>query len=147
MLYWSTHNEVETHDLVRQALKDGKKVFLPSCNTEQGQIFPCPVGEVPDDLRQGAFGICEPCERKNRLQDLSELDLCIVPGIAFDRRGNRIGRGCGYYDRFLGKLSDKTMKIGVAYAFQIVDNIYPTDGDTHVDMVVTEDDLLVADRR
>jgi 5-formyltetrahydrofolate cyclo-ligase len=147
MLYWSAHNEVETHDLVRQALKDGKKVFLPSCDTRQEQIYPCPVKEVPGDLTQGAFGICEPCETENRLQDLSELDLCIVPGIAFDRRGNRIGRGFGYYDRFLRKLSDKTVKIGVAYAFQIVDNIYPTDGDTRVDMVVTEDDLLVADRR
>lgn len=147
MLYWSAHNEVETHELVRHALSGGKKVFLPSCDAKQGQIHPCPVHEVPGDLRAGAFGICEPCERERRLQDLSELDLCLVPGIAFDPRGNRIGRGFGYYDRFLRKLSMKTVKIGVAYAFQIVDNISPTDGDTRVDMVITEDALLVADHR
>jgi 5-formyltetrahydrofolate cyclo-ligase len=147
MLYWSAHNEVETHELVCQALKDAKKVFLPTCDTKQGQIHPCSVSRVPGDLRAGSFGICEPSDNGRRLQDLSELDLCIVPGIAFDPRGNRIGPGFGYYDRFLRKLSGITLKIGVAYAFQIVDNIYPTDGDTRVDMVVTEDDLLVADRR
>ena len=147
MFYWSCHNEVHTHELVRRSLKHGKKVLLPKCNTQQGQIFPCEVNDVSRDLEVGPYGICQPCETARRVVDLSEIELCIVPGIAFDQEGNRVGRGLGYYDRFLRKLDHTTQKIGVGYAFQIVNKIDSTDGDTSVDMVVTEQETLVARRR
>lgn len=147
MLYWSCHNEVHTHDLVRQALKDGKKVVLPRCETENGEIRPYEVKDLSRDLSVGCFGILEPGQRARELTDLSEIDVCVVPGIAFDCNGNRIGRGLGYYDRFLRKLDAKTQKIGVGYAFQIVNRIYPTDNDTSIDKVVTEDKTLVASGR
>ena len=147
MLYWSCHNEVNTHDLVRQALEDGKKVVLPKCEMENGEILPYEVKDLARDLEMGCFGIQEPGERTRELTDLSEIDVCVVPGIAFDGNGNRIGRGLGYYDRFLRRLEARTETIGVGYAFQIVNRIYPTDNDTSIDKVVTEDKTLVASCR
>lgn len=147
MLYWSCDNEVGTHDLVRTALRDGKKVLLPRCNTKQGEIRACEVKDLSSDLKVGAFGIWEPYEGIQELCDFSEIDFCVVPGIAFDPKGNRVGRGLGYYDRFLSNLCERTKTIGVGYAFQIVDKIYPTDGDARVDKVVTEKETLVWRRR
>jgi 5-formyltetrahydrofolate cyclo-ligase len=147
MLYWSCHNEVRTHEVVLRTLKDGKTVALPRCDTEEGQIYPHEVNDVSQDLLVGPFGICQPCQESREIVDLSEIDLCVVPGIAFDGEGNRVGRGLGYYDRFLSKLCETTKKIGVGYAFQIVDKIYPTDGDARVDKIVTEEETLVAPRR
>jgi 5-formyltetrahydrofolate cyclo-ligase len=147
MLYWSCHNEVRTHELVLKALRDGKRVALPRCDAETGQIYPYEVDDVPRDLVVGPFGICQPSEKLPEIVDFSEIDLCIVPGIAFDGEGNRVGRGLGYYDRFLSKLDETTRKIGMGYAFQIVDKIYPTDGDAHVDKIVTEKQTVIADRR
>jgi 5-formyltetrahydrofolate cyclo-ligase len=144
MLYWSCHNEVHTHDLVRSALNDGKRVFLPRCDPRVQQIDPYQVTDLSTDLEAGPFGILEPKGNTPRLVDLSELDVCIIPGIAFDPRGNRVGRGLGYYDRFLRKLPPRTKRIALAYVFQIVEKIYPTDGDASVHMVITENGMLVA---
>ncbi len=147
MLYWSCHNEVHTHDLVQAALKEGKKVVLPRCDTEREEIYPYQVNDVSRDLEIGPFGILQPKEDAGGVVALSEIEICVVPGIAFDREGNRVGRGLGYYDRFLRRLGKKATKIGVAYAFQIVNKIYPTGGDASLDKIVTERETLVARRR
>jgi len=147
MLYWSCHNEVQTQDLVRKALDDGKKVALPRCDVERGEIYPYEVRDISRDLEIGPFGIAQPKEDAGRLVDLCEIDICVVPGIAFDREGNRVGRGLGFYDRFLHRLSDTTERIGVGYAFQIVNKIYPTDVDASVRKIVTENETLVATGR
>ncbi len=147
MLYWSCHNEVQTHELVRSALAEGKKVILPRCDTARREIYPYRVRDVASDLEVGPFGILQPKEDAGGVVDLSETEVCIVPGIAFDPEGNRVGRGLGYYDRFLRKLDKKTEKIGLAYAFQVVNRIYPTGGDTSVCKIVTENETLVAPHR
>lgn len=143
MLYWSCHNEVRTHELVRSALKEGKKVVLPRCDTKHRQIYPYRIRDVAGDLEPGAFGILEPKDEAGGLVDLSEIEMCIVPGIAFDPEGNRVGRGLGYYDRFLRGLDEKAKTIGLAYGFQIVNKIYPTDRDASMDKVVTQKGTLV----
>ncbi|NQT82282.1 5-formyltetrahydrofolate cyclo-ligase [bacterium] len=147
MLYWSCHNEVHTHDLVRSAIEKGKRVLLPRCDTQRRQIYPHRVTDLSRDLEVGPFGILQPRENAPELFDLEEIEVCVVPGIAFDRQGNRVGRGLGYYDRFLRRLDEKIKRIGVGYAFQIVDKIYPTDGDASLDKIVTEKKTLVAPRR
>ncbi len=146
MLYWSCHNEVQTHELVQRALREGKRVALPRCNVERGEIYPYEVKDISCDLETGPFGIAQPKEDAGGLVELSEIEICVVPGIAFDREGNRVGRGLGFYDRFLHRLDKNTERIGVAYAFQIVDKIYPTDEDASVNKVVTENETLVASR-
>jgi 5-formyltetrahydrofolate cyclo-ligase len=146
MLYWSCHNEVHTHPLVRRALEEGKKVLLPKCDPGHRRIYAYEVRDLSRDLEVGPFDILEPKEDSPRLAQPSKMDVCIVPGIAFDPEGNRIGRGLGYYDRFLNKLDEKTMRIGLAYAFQIVNKICPTDYDASMNAIVTEEETLVARR-
>lgn len=144
MLYWSCHNEVHTHDLVRIALQERKRVLLPRCDTDCQEITPHQVTDLSRDLEIGPFGIFQPKADTPEVPDLYEIELCVVPGIAFDPEGHRVGRGLGYYDRFLRKLSANAKRIGVAHAFQIVNKIYPTDGDVRLDKVVTETETLVA---
>ena len=144
MLYWSCDNEVHTHDLVREALKEGKKVLLPRCDAETREISAHEVKNLSRDVEKGPFGIDQPGADTPEQTDLSEIEACVVPGIAFDGEGNRIGRGFGYYDRFLQKLNERTQKIGLGYGFQIVNKIYPTERDARLDKVVTETEFLVA---
>jgi 5-formyltetrahydrofolate cyclo-ligase len=101
------------------------------------------VKDLSRDVEKGPFRIDQPGADTPELTDLSEIEACVVPGIAFDGEGNRIGRGFGYYDRFLQKLNERTQKIGLSYGFQIVDKIYPTGRDARLDKVVTETESLV----
>ena len=84
-------------------------------------------------MRPSAFGILAPeCDAAQA----SDLDLIIVPGVAFDRRGHRIGYGRGFYDRALAQMP-RAVRIGVCHAFQLIDQVSPWDGDEPVDLIVT----------
>ena len=92
----------------------------------------------------GAFQIEEPTG--DDTADIAEIELIIVPGIAYDRKGNRIGRGKGYYDRLL--TATKATKIGVGYDFQFIDDEIPSEPhDVWVDVVITESRRLVIHRK
>jgi 5-formyltetrahydrofolate cyclo-ligase len=89
-------------------------------------------------LQLGAFQIEEP--QGDEVSDISDIELIVVPGIAYDRRGNRVGRGKGYYDRLL--TSTRATKIGVGYDFQLVDEIDAEPHDVLMDVIVTEHELI-----
>jgi 5-formyltetrahydrofolate cyclo-ligase len=97
---------------------------------------------------QGAYGILEPKMEKDREVDPAQLDIIIVPGVAFDRKGFRIGFGKGFYDRFLetyrdslGRESKQSFCIGLAFEMQIVDSLPRDAYDEKVDLVITEDNI------
>lgn len=131
MLYCSLPDEVDTHELIDHLVAAGKRVVLPAVTGESKMELRLYTGK--HDLRKGAFGIEEPVGKT--FTDLSSIDLALVPGMAFDARGNRLGRGRGYYDRFLVGLKH-TYKIGVCFDFQKV-AVVPTDeNDIAMDEVV-----------
>lgn len=99
----------------------GKTILLPRVTSETDMELRLYTG--PDDLSRGAFGIMEPCGVL--FTDYSRIDLAVIPGMAFDRHGHRLGRGRGYYDRFL-PLLPRAYKIGICFPFQLVDTV-PTD--------------------
>lgn len=99
----------------------GKTILLPRVTSETDMELRLYTG--PDDLSRGAFGIMEPCGAL--FIDYSRIDLAVVPGMAFDCHGHRLGRGRGYYDRFL-PLLPRAYKIGICFPFQLVDTV-PTD--------------------
>lgn len=126
-------NEVETKTLVERFLKDGKLVFVPYVENEKVDIAQI---SGMDDLEKGAFGILEPKKELRTQLDKSQIDLIIVPGLAFDKLGNRIGYGYGYYDEFLA--CTNCIKIGFAFSSDIID-IVPRDvWDVRVDKVITD---------
>ncbi len=122
MFYLALKSEVETRAMIEGAISLGKKVVIPTCDRRHKNIIPCLVtGLEAKDFKKGTYGIDEPCAR--RPYPAEKIDLCIVPGLAFDSQGNRLGRGLGYYDRFLSALSPDTEKIGLAFKFQILSRL------------------------
>jgi 5-formyltetrahydrofolate cyclo-ligase len=132
MFYISFDGEVNTKEMIKEAVRLGKIVAVPVCQKNR-RIKPARLDKRVK-LKKGPYGIGEPVIK--RFLDLEALDLVIVPGVAFDRKGNRLGRGKGYYDSFLKKLPNKAASIGLAFAFQILPCIPATRRDVSVDRVI-----------
>lgn len=132
MLYYSINYEVETVSIIQELLNQGKEIALPACAPRKNLL----VGRIKDikELVKGKFGLWEPSLAGPTI-DPSDLDLIIVPGLAFDCQGFRLGYGAGYYDRFLIKTS--ALKIGLAYDFQIIPSLPVESFDIPVDTVLT----------
>ena len=94
----------------------------------------------PESVQTGAFGIIEPIVTPQSVSIEREIDLIIVPGVAFDRQLNRMGRGRGFYDRLLSTLS--VPKIGIGYSFQLLDQIPVEEFDKKMDLVITEREII-----
>jgi 5-formyltetrahydrofolate cyclo-ligase len=141
MVYLSFGSEVDLDDLIRWCWEEGKRVVVPFCRPESRELTACRIDGF-DELETGHYGIRAPKEGLLRPVDGREIEVVIVPAAAFDRKGYRIGYGGGYYDRFLPK-APRAVKIGVAFASQIVEEI-PVDGhDLPVDIIVTERKVIV----
>lgn len=137
MLYMPIRNEVDTRYIMERALADGKRVILPHTDRETGVITPVLLGE-DTSLTLGAFSIPEPSDTEAVAED--EIDLVIVPGLAYDRQGARLGFGKGCYDGFLRDI--RAVKVGLCYDFQLVGSL-PTDThDVPVDYILTERGIL-----
>ena len=131
MFFASFNNEVFTHEMIKKSLKS-KTVIVPK--VLHHEIEPSLIIDF-DNLISGKFGIPEPIELMKIAY--KNIDLVLVPGIVFEKEGNRIGYGFGYYDKFLRKVP-KAVKIGLAFDFQIVDKIPNEKHDVPVDFIVTE---------
>lgn len=132
LLYWSMADEVQTHTFVERWYRE--KVLLLPC--VDGDDLRLRQYTGPECLVAGEqFGIGEPTGPEYK--ELEKVELIIVPGVAFDRRNNRMGRGRGFYDRLL-KSTPNAKKIGVAYDFQMLDEIPVEEHDVKMDEVLSE---------
>lgn len=120
LMYLSFDGEVETGNMISEAKKKGKRIAVPICDRKKRRLIPCLLDGLIN-VKKGAYGISQPKIKKIIPND--KIDLVIVPGIAFDSECNRLGRGLGYYDRLLEKLSPSIPRIGVAFDFQVLDNL------------------------
>lgn len=140
MTFISFGAEVDTHDFIKNSIEKGKRIVVPITVPETKQLK---LSEVFDfgELEVGFYDILTPKEEFIRYVDPSEVDLIIVPGVAFDRNGYRIGYGGGYYDRFLANL-DHVTKISLAFDMQLIPKI-PTDHyDIPVNYIITENEII-----
>jgi len=133
MFYVSFGSEVETWKMMRDCLMLRKKVIVPYINGMSRALVPVQIGGL-EELREGRWGIFQP-ERKRNFP-LKDIDLVVVPGIAFDRKFFRIGFGKGYYDAFLKKTG--CTKVGLCYESQITGWIDAERHDISMDMLITE---------
>ena len=120
MFYIPLQGEVDTREMIKKAIKLGKKIAVPVCRKNRTIMLPALLSSHAK-LKIGPYGVKEPAVQ--RCLSLKELDLVIVPGLAFDKKGNRLGRGKGYYDRFLSLLPDHARSIGLAFDFQILPSV------------------------
>jgi 5-formyltetrahydrofolate cyclo-ligase len=125
LFYLSFDGEVDTVRMIKDCMKQGKKVAVPVIRKETREIVPSLLEDYDAELACGPFGICHPKDEYIRPVPLNHIDLVIVPGLAFDRAGNRLGRGHGYYDRLLSRLPKDVPTVGLAFAFQIIEDFPP----------------------
>ena len=139
MLYCSKRTgEVETGPIIKKALSTGKKVVLPVTLVKDRDINPVYLRDIKR-MGKGPYGIYEPRGPLNKKSaDLKDIGLVIVPGVAFDKSNNRIGRGKGYYDNFLKRLPKGRSKIGLGFRFQLLDKIPSTTRDIPLTCVITD---------
>ncbi len=140
LAYVDVRNEVGTGTLIRAALDSGKKVAVPVTDQVRRRLIPAEITTYPEGLEPGAFGVLEPLHFEEIAY--TALDCILVPGVAFDHQGHRLGFGGGYYDRFLRRVGRRAVRIGLAYDFQVRPTVYPDPHDEAVDYVVTEDRTL-----
>ncbi|MFZ5650208.1 MAG: 5-formyltetrahydrofolate cyclo-ligase [Bacillota bacterium] len=144
MVYVDFRNEVRTENLIKHALAEGKRVSVPITDIKGKRLTPSELLEYPGDLVPGAWGILEPREHCARPVDPGELDLVIVPGVAFDAGGNRLGYGGGFYDRFLPRTRPGTVYLAPAFELQVVENVFPGPLDVPVHIIITEKRVVEA---
>src|SRR3989338_11334917 len=123
--YVSLAEEVDTHRLIDRALRAGKRVAVPKCELKKRRLEFYEI-KSRKELKKGALGIPEPNAEISRRILPRQFDCVLVPGIAFDGQKNRLGRGAGFYDRFLKRVPKRAAKIGIGFSFQIVPRV-PTE--------------------
>lgn len=133
MIYYSIRKEVATVSLIGLLLKLGKTVALPVCTPEM-DLNAAVISDL-GQLQPAPHGLMEPGSEA-ALLDNNEIELVVVPGVAFDEKGYRLGHGAGYYDRFLSKVSNG-FKLGLAYDFQLVPQVPVERHDIAMDAILT----------
>lgn len=133
LLYYPLSDEVDVRPLIQEAYKSDKRVLLPVCKGEDLELH---LYEGEESLTSGAFGIMEPTAPLFTLDDYPDIQLVIVPGMAFDKAGHRLGRGRGYYDRLLPKLSAAKL-LGICFPFQFQEVVPTNIYDIPVHKVIT----------
>jgi 5-formyltetrahydrofolate cyclo-ligase len=143
VLYASTENEIQTGGILTDALASGRRVIFPKVVPGSRDLSLVRVNDRAE-FRPGAYGLLEPAGAEMvRPSDLGWSLIC-VPGVAFSLAGQRLGRGGGYYDRFLAGVGSQAITAGLAYSFQVLDRLPESPHDRRLDLIVTESALYVA---
>ncbi len=137
MFYVALDEEVRTEEIIKESLLMGKRVAVPLSIVEKRDLAPALLTDY-GDLVPGTYGIPEPREGQRCILSPGELSLIIVPGVAFDRQGNRLGFGGGFYDNFLGKVPADIPRLALAFELQMLEELPCGERDVPVDGVVTE---------
>lgn len=141
--YLNFGSELAIEAWIRQALTDGKRVLLPRVNRASMLLELFEVKDIDSDVAAGAYGIREPVvERCERFEALGEIDLILMPGVAFDREGGRLGYGGGYFDKLLAHLPHRPVLIAGAFAMQVVAEVPQEASDYKVDYLITENETI-----
>ena len=131
-------SEVDTHPLAKQILQDGKKLGVPYTIPKSRDMIVAGIQDFQRDLESGYYGILAPRKNELDLLEAKNIDLVIVPGLAFDNKGYRVGYGGGYYDTFLAKIRKDTIKVGISFDLQLIEKCPINQFDIPVDFIVTE---------
>jgi 5-formyltetrahydrofolate cyclo-ligase len=142
LFYVNADSEVATEAMIDRALAYGKIVAVPWVDQKEKQILPLKIDNLDQDVRPGYRGIREPIPQRCKAIPVKNVDLAIIPGVAFDERGGRIGHGMGYYDKFIPMLDVTTRKVALAYECQIVPQVPMEPHDRYIDIIITEKRII-----
>lgn len=140
LTYMSFSSEVDTHALLEQMIAEGKSVVAPRVERESHALVLHEV-QSAQTMQRGVWGIEQPAPTA-RTRHIAEVDLAIVPGLAFDRKGGRLGYGAGYYDRLLAHAAPSMLRIAMAFDCQLVEQVPFAAHDVPVDFIVTPTETI-----
>lgn len=141
MCYVSFGHEVDTKLIIDECFKQGKTILIPIISRNADGTSFMEASQLIDssiDLSPGTMGILEPKASSIRIRDPKTIDLIVIPGLAFDKVGNRLGYGAGYYDYYLKKVRDDCYQIAITFSCQLVDWIPTEEHDIPIPQIVTE---------
>lgn len=142
MFFLSHSSEVDTEPMIRKALTIEKVIALPRLNPKEKEIIAYKVDDLDRDVEPGYHGIREPAPERCKEIPAQFINLAIIPGVAFDERGGRIGHGMGCYDRFIPRLDVTTRKVALAFECQVVPQIPMEPHDRYTDIIITEKRII-----
>ena len=142
LLYVNNKTEVPSRDIIKKCFGFDKIVILPAFDIKTYEMKLMKVDGLDNGLITGPRGILEPDVNRCKVVPVDCVDLAIIPGVAFDEKGGRIGTGEGYYDRFIPKLSVTTRKVAIALECQIIQQVPLESHDKYVDIIITEERII-----
>jgi len=145
MMFLSLPHEVDTSEAILHAWQLGKAVAVPKISWEQRHMIPVRINSLEKGFSTGASGLRNPIAGVP--VPFGDIDLVVTPALGFDKKGNRLGRGGSYYDRFFANDELKAARCGFGFAEQLVDSVPVTDHDEPVDIVVTDEEIIHFDNQ
>lgn len=142
LMYIGHQHEVRSQDILRRTLKLSKIVVLPLVKTDAKKIKLYKIDDPEKDLKPGPNGILQPDVERCRPVPIDCIDIAIVPGIAFDEKGGRIGPGDGFYDRLIPQLPVTTRKVALTMDCQVLPQVPIDSHDKHVDIIITDKRII-----
>ena len=139
-IYVSFGSEVSTHEIINKALRDKKNIYVPKTDINKKEMIAVKIHSFTE-LNVDNYGILEPIS-VDKEKIASDFDTIVMPGVAFDKEGNRIGYGGGYYDKYLEKNIFKAKKIALAYEEQILEKIETDYHDIKVDFIINTKKII-----
>lgn len=140
MVFLGIAGEVNTSYIIKNAFDAGKRVVVPKVNWKKQSMKAVELKSIDHPLETVKMGLKEPIDAEP--VKIGEIDFIIVPGLAFDERLNRLGRGGGYYDQYLAKENCKALKCGIAFELQVVEEVPIMEQDIKMDMIITENRII-----
>ena len=142
LLYISENLELGTDSIIQKAYSYNKIVVLPAFDPENYQMTLMKVDAFGQELIPGPRGVLEPDPSKCKVVPMDRIDIAILPGLAFDEKGGRIGLGTGYYDRLIPRLDITTRKVALTFEEQIIPQVPMESHDKHVDIIITDKRII-----
>jgi 5-formyltetrahydrofolate cyclo-ligase len=142
LLYVSGDNEVQTKNIIKRAYSYNKIIVLPAFNPKTFEMELMKVDKFAQELKPGPRGVPQPNADRCKIVPIDRIDIAIIPGIAFDEKGGRIGTGRGYYDRLIPKLAITTRKVALTLEEQIIPQVPMESHDKYVDIIITDKRII-----
>lgn len=141
-IFVSFGSEVSTELIIKNSLKIGKRVVVPITDYKAKRLILSEITDYDLDLKPGRWGILEPRNEVVRIMSPDHLDMILIPGLAFDAAGHRLGHGAGYYDRLLARYKNRPLTMALAYELQVVDDVPVMEYDVKIDGIITEERVI-----
>ena len=142
LLYVNGDYEVSTENIIKRSHDYGKIVVLPAFDPVKFEMNLMKVDHFEKELIPGPRGVPEPDASRCKIVPMERIDIAVIPGLAFDEKGGRVGSGKGYYDRLIPRLAITTRKVALTFEEQIIPQVPMESHDKHVDIIITDQRII-----